>query len=638
MQVDRSRRANSRRRRGTIGAHAARLCTILAISGCSVQRLPPPALPLASAQPQQSSPLDAACSALAQLRSGEGAEALPSPSRLRFEAAAEHFRRADAFGFSGGVRILEGGQVRLSRTYGFADHVRRLPMSEDTVFNIGSVAKQFTAAAILRLEELGKLKVSDPIGSVLPDVPKDKQAITIHQLLSHQGGFRHSVPDLARTPDRDAAVREHLASELIHPPGRFSYSNVGYALLAAIVDRLSDDGYEAFLRQELWLPLGMTKTGMVLPDWRTAQRADGLEFMGSVSARVEEEWSETGTTWLSRGAGGMDSTMMDLARWAEALRTGAVLSDGSRRKLFWPHVRMQGQRVSYYAYGWGISFAADGSCVVSHNGGGGTHYDVLTIFPQHAVVAATFNTQQRTPWSVRDNFVESLTPVLTGTTLLAGSPLSLPEATASPAPAGLAGIYALPSGERFRLLSEGGRLRVPMDEVAALRLFAPWPAAPPEAKAPLGDRAALALELMSAISASNYQPLIARLPADVSPQSEVQFWTDYWPRLVSKMGPYRGAELIDTVMVEGAPRTLVRLAFDRASTIVAIVHRPDARVFVDVIPRAFYPDVYLAPMGPGALQAYYPTTRRGIRVTSAGENLVIQTEDDRITARRVAVR
>jgi CubicO group peptidase (beta-lactamase class C family) len=602
-----------------------------------VQRIAPPPLPAAAATPHQPSPLDAACSRLAQLRAEEGAEALPSPAPLRLDAAAEHFRRADAFGFSGGVRILEGGQVQLSRAYGFADHVRRLPMSEDAVFNIGSVAKQFTAAAILRLEELGKLKTSDPIGSVLPDVPEDKREITIHQLLSHQAGFRHSVPDLARTPDRDAAVREHLASQLIHRPGRFSYSNVGYALLAAIVDRLSGSGYEAFLREELWLPLGMTRTGMVLPDWRTAQIADGMEFMGSLSPRIEAEWGETGTTWLSRGAGGMDSTMPDLTRWAEALRTGAVLSDASRRKLFWPHARMKGKDVSYYAYGWGIGFAADGSCVVEHNGGGGTHYDVLTIFPQQAVVAATFNTQQKSPWSVRDNFVESLTPVLTGTTLLAGSPLSLPAAIASPAPRELAGIYALPSGERFRLVSENGKLLVPMDNVAALRLFAPWPRAAADATAALGDRAALVLELMSAISTGNYKPLIARLPADIPPPDEVQFWSDYWPRLISKMGPYRGAELIDTVTVEGAPRTLVRLIFDRASTIVAIVHRPEGKAFVDVIPRAFYPQAYLAPLGPGAFQAYYPTTRRGIRVASDSGTLVIQTEAEQVTARRVAV-
>jgi hypothetical protein len=375
---------------------------------------------------------------------------------------------------------------------------------------------------------------------------------------------------------------------------------------------------------------------MVLPDWRTAQIADGLEFMGSLSARMDEEWSETGTTWLSRGAGGMDSTMVDLARWAEALRTGAVLSEASRRKLFWPHARMNGQRVSYYAYGWGISFAADGSCVVGHNGGGGTHYDVLTIFPGHAVVAATFNTQQRSPWSVRDNFVESLTPVLIGTTLLTGSPLSLPETTDSSASAELAGAYSLPSGERIRIVSESGRLLVPMDGPASLRLFAPWSRAAPDAVFPLGDRAALASELMSAISTGNYQPLVTKLPADISPQEEVRFWTGYWPTLVGKMGPYRGAELIDTVTVEGTPRTLVRLTFDRGSTVVAIVHRPDGKVFVDVIPRAFYPEAYLAPVGPGIFQAYYPTTRRGIRVTFAGDSLVIETETDRITARRVA--
>jgi hypothetical protein len=140
---------------------------------------------------------------------------------------------------------------------------------------------------------------------------------------------------------------------------------------------------------------------------------------------------------------------------------------------------------------------------------------------------------------------------------------------------------------------------------------------------------------MSAVSTRNYEPLTSRLPADVAPRDEVQFWSDYWPRLTGKMGPYRRAQLIDTVIVEAAPRTLVRLLFDRGSTVVAMVHRPGGKVFIDVVPRAFYPEVYLAPVGPGAFQAYYPTTRRGIRVTSTGDTLVIETEADRTTARRV---
>jgi hypothetical protein len=175
-----------------------------------------------------------------------------------------------------------------------------------------------------------------------------------------------------------------------------------------------------------------------------------------------------------------------------------------------------------------------------------------------------------------------------------------------------------------------------MDEMGALRLFGPWARATHEVTASLGDRSALISELMTAISTKTYGPLTAKLPADVAPIDEVQFWSVFWPRYTNKLGPYRQAELIDTVIVEGAPRTLVRLRFDRGFMIVAMVHRPGDKVFIDVIPRAFYPEVYLAPAGPGAFQAYYPTTRRGIRVSLAGETLMIGTEAEQTAARRIA--
>jgi CubicO group peptidase (beta-lactamase class C family) len=604
------------------------MAVCLILPSCSTLRERPPAP--ASAK-SASAPLTEACAAFAELRAKETGKPQEPLSQLRTEAAKEHFRRADAFGFSGGLRLLQNGEVAISRAYGFADHARRIPMREDAVFDIGSVAKQFTAAAILRLEELGRLRTSDPIGKHLPDVPQDKSAITIHQLLSHQAGLRHSMVKLDRTPERDEAVRELLGTALIHPPGtRLSYSNVGYALLAAIVDRRSDDGYEAFLRDQLWLPLGMTRTGMVLPDWRKAQIADALEFNGPLPARVGEEWSESGTTWLARGAGGMSSTMVDLARWAEALRTGAMLSDSSRRKLFWPHARMGVKRPLYYGYGWSIGAARDGSCVVGHNGGGGLHYDVLTILPGHGAVVATFNTQQRSPWSVGDNFVESLNPVL------AGAPLMLPEVAASKSAGRQSGDYVLPGGERIRIVAERGRLKVPMDNVAALRLFAPWPQASAEEAAALAGPASAIAALMDGISRGDYAPVLARLPASVPAEGEAEFWRSYWPRWIARMGAFEGTETIGTFRVDDGLRTLVRLRFARSATIVALVHSPGGKLFIDAIGRAFHRELYLAPAGGNRFQAFYPTTRRRIFVSFGQGRMTIENGTAATVARRAS--
>ncbi|HEX8213876.1 MAG TPA: serine hydrolase domain-containing protein, partial [Allosphingosinicella sp.] len=556
---------------------------------------PPPvgkSRPTETPRPLSNLPAEQACAQFFRLRDQEAGNTLPVPGPLAIDAAREHLRRAASFGFSGGLRLLQNGAVRLSTISGFADHARGVPMSGEAVFDTGSVTKQFTGAAILRLEELGRLQTSDTVEKFFPDAPEDKRRITIHQLLSHQSGLRHSIAKMNRKPPRDLAARYIFDSPLIHPVGsKFSYSNAGYALLAIIVDKVSARGYEQFLRDELWLPLGMTRTGMVLPDWSRAQVADGLEFMGSVPVHVEDEWTPTGDNWLSRGAAGVSSTLPDLTRWAEALRSGAVLSDASRRKLFWPHARMNTKRVAYYGYGWGINAAPDGSCLISHNGGAGIHYDVLSIFPRQSVVVAAFNTQQRTPWSANDNFVESINPVLTG------SPLTLPQTAPGPADPRHAGVYELPTGERLRVVAEHGRLKVPSDGVAALRLFAPWRLDPSTADAPVS--AAMVERIVQGIDRADFRLLIERLPSDVKPQAEIDFWTEYWPRWVQKMGVYRGADVIGSFAREGKVRTAVRLRFDRSSTMVAFVHSEGGRMFIDTETRSFYPEVHLAPTGLG---------------------------------------
>lgn len=603
---------------------------VAAVTSCTVPQTPAPTTLVSEPAPSpQISPPNAACRAFGELRNQEAGDTLPEPGPLRMEAAQEHFRRAAAFGFSGGLRLLQNGAVRLSRTYGFADHFRRTPMGEEAVFDTGSVTKQFTAAAILRLEELGRLSTSDTIGKFFTDAPEDKRDITVHQLLSHQAGFRHSMDNLNRRPPRDVGAGLILASPLLHPVGsRYSYSNVGYTLLAAIVDKLSGSSYERFLREELWLPLGMTNTGMVLPDWSEAQIADGLEFTGPLPVRVDDERTDSGASWLARGAAGVSSTLPDLTRWAEALRRGAILSDASRRKLFWPHVRMNTKSIIYYGYGWSVAAAQDGSCVISHNGGAGIHYDVLTILPGHAAVVATFNTQQRTPWRVNDNFVESLVPVLTG------APLTLPATTTTRASPELAGSYILPSGERLEVVAEDGRLKIPMRTPAALRLFAPWPVRTGAAIEAVPDPSTAISRIMEGIARGNYRPLIERLPPNVAPEGEADFWRGYWPEWIRKMGPYQGAQIVGTATTPQGLRTLVRLGFQRSSTVVAIVHSAGGKMVIDTVARSFFPDAYLAPMGEDVFASFYPTTRRAVSVRFNADNMLISSEGQSTVARR----
>jgi CubicO group peptidase (beta-lactamase class C family) len=170
----------------------------------------------------------------------------------------EFMSRLEAWGFSGAVIVAKDGQIVMSKGYGLANREQKIPFTPETVSSIGSITKQFTAAAILKLEMQGKLKVGDPIGKYLPGVPPDKADITIHHLLTHTAGVRADFGGRDSDPiARDDLVKLVLASPLRFKPGvRYEYSNEGYSLAGAIVERVSGASYEAFLSEHLFKPAG----------------------------------------------------------------------------------------------------------------------------------------------------------------------------------------------------------------------------------------------------------------------------------------------------------------------------------------------------------------------------------------------
>ena len=224
-----------------------------------------------------------------------------------------------AAGVTGGVLIAKDRKVILRKGYGWADEKRKIPMTTRTVFDIGSITKQFTGAAILKLEEQGKLKVTDSITKFFKDVPVDKQNITVHQLLTHTAGFEHDAIKRGEHPPRDEAVRRFLASKLKLKPGeKYSYSNIGFSLLAAIVEIASNMPYENYLHENLWKPAGMLKTGNIIPRFKKEEMAQGYDTPENYRS-LKGEWDKDGISWRFRGAGGLLSTLEDLYLWHLAL-------------------------------------------------------------------------------------------------------------------------------------------------------------------------------------------------------------------------------------------------------------------------------------------------------------------------------
>ncbi|MEL7315878.1 MAG: serine hydrolase domain-containing protein [Cyanobacteria bacterium J06559_3] len=312
--------------------------------------------------------------------------------------------RIDAFmmeqvndGYSGALVVEKDGQLIVAQGYGWRDRTTFTPVTPQTVFDIASVTKQFTAAAILKLEEQGQLTVEDSISAYFETVPEDKQGITLHQLLTHTAGLPEDLVDDYAPVLRDEYIDIAMRTPLVHPPGEtYSYSNAGYGLLAAIIERVTGQSYEAYLREVLFEPAGMTDTGYLLPNWPADQLAHGYEkvffWNQDRGTPLDEPFAEDGPYWNLRGSGGILSTVRDMHQWHKALKGTSVLSEASKAKLFTPYVDEGYEEASFYGYGWVIMPTSRGTTLQTHNGGNGLFYaDIHRYVEDDVMIFITSN-------------------------------------------------------------------------------------------------------------------------------------------------------------------------------------------------------------------------------------------------------
>ncbi|MBA4064481.1 MAG: serine hydrolase [Isosphaera sp.] len=298
---------------------------------------------------------------------------------------AAHTEKEPAF--SGVVLFAVDGKVVLAKGYGFADRARKVPFTTDTPFDIGSVTKPFTAAAVLKLEAEGKLKVTDLVSKHLPGVPDDKKDITLHHLLTHTAGLPDALGGDYDPVGRADFVKLALAAKLRDEPGkRYRYSNVGYSLLGAVVEEVTGGGYEKCLREKLFDPAGLAATGYRLPKWDKARVARGYRNGKDWGTPLDHPWADDGPYWHLRANGGLLSTAADLYRWAVALRGDAVLPRDVRDRHLAPQVPEEPGGDTHYAYGWTVRKTKAAGTVVGHNGSNGIFFADLRVYPDRDAV------------------------------------------------------------------------------------------------------------------------------------------------------------------------------------------------------------------------------------------------------------
>ncbi|MFW6694295.1 serine hydrolase domain-containing protein [Streptomyces sp. MAR4 CNX-425] len=284
-------------------------------------------------------------------------------------------------GAPGTVVAARGDALVTCAGRGLADRAAGTRARCGTVYDIASMTKQFTAAAIVKLQSEGRLRTSDRIGRYFDHVPADKRGITLHHLLTHTAGLPEAVGDDYDPLSRDELAAAALAAPLRSRPGdTYAYSNTGYSLLAAVVEKASGTGYEAYLAGRLFRPAGMTRTGYVLPDWDPRRIAVEYDRRGRPQGTpLDHPWAADGPYWNLRGNGGMLSTARDLLRWHRALLSHRVLDERATSLLFRRYVREGAGAQSYYGYGWSL-LDLGGARVATHDGGNGWSAGRVTRF------------------------------------------------------------------------------------------------------------------------------------------------------------------------------------------------------------------------------------------------------------------
>ncbi|HET7229744.1 MAG TPA: serine hydrolase domain-containing protein, partial [Longimicrobium sp.] len=295
------------------------------------------------------------------------------------------------------VGVSRNGRTVLSRAYGSANLEYGIPNTPATVFEAGSVSKQFTAAAIVRLARQGKLSLDDDVRRHLPEVPDYGTPITLRNLLNHTSGLRDwgTVMQLAGWP-RGTRIYTHAhvldvvsrqRSLNFTPGSEYSYSNTGYNLLAIVVERVSGMSFAEFTRRELFEPLGMTRT-----EWRD-------DFTRTVKGRASAYTWENGAWHLQmpfenvHGNGGLLTTVDDLLKWNTALDSGTIAGLDT---LETRGVLSSGRRIDY-ALGLTIG-EFRGVREVSHSGATAAYRAYLARYPEAGVsVALLCNAANTTP-------------------------------------------------------------------------------------------------------------------------------------------------------------------------------------------------------------------------------------------------
>ena len=299
---------------------------------------------------------------LAAARFGLSAETVDASNRVR-EFVEPYLKNKQIPGCA--IMVRYNGKIALCAGYGIANLEDKVPVTAKTVFQSGSIGKQFTATAVMLLVRDGKLTLDDKVGKYL-DVPQSWSGITVRNLLNHTSGLGDYPESFSLTRDysEDELLKMVTAQPLNFAPGeRWSYSNLGYVTLGILIHKVSGRSYAEFLRERIFQPLAMTSSRVISEEDIIPHRAAGYRFKDG--ALKNQGWVAPSVNTTADGS--LYLTAEDMGKWEEALEAENLLDHAAFEQM-WQPTKLKDGGTAPYGFGWGVTQTKSGARLLEHGG------------------------------------------------------------------------------------------------------------------------------------------------------------------------------------------------------------------------------------------------------------------------------
>ena len=391
-----------------------------------------------------------------------------------------------------------------------------------------------------------------------------------------------------------------MEQELEFEPGTaFSYSNAGFSLLGAILEQVTGDSYETFLRERLFLPAGMRDTGYILAGWNDSRLSVGYRGNETWVTILGRPMADDGPYWALRGNGGIHSTTTDMLRWGQALTRRGLLSKESMAAYWAPHMD-EGFGDTHYAYGWVVMQGPGERRLITHNGGNGILFADMAIYPDEGVVIF-LQTNVVADWPLAQSILETIALRLFEGEAYPAVPKVVDVDAADVIP--FVANYAAGEGDEnlvFVISAEGNELiMMPGTPMAFARLHSTR-----TVDSVRIDRLSQRIEdiVRAYVENDDQQPLHDAYNGRASLEALQKGWESYKQRNMEEHGAVTGYEIIGTAMRNGRDVTVARHYFERGHKDSAFVWDPEQEEYLlGRSGRGLNPALRFVPTGEGNL-------------------------------------